>query len=88
LRSGSLQEVSYYSFAVGETFNFDVYGQGLNAGALNGSSYPISISGGIREMTPAIACLSATNCMSPYRWFNQNDTTTDADRIKARLIAY
>ena len=88
LRTGTDEEVTYYRIPQTVAFNFDVWGQSLAGGALSGAPFVISNSSTIREMTPTIACASSTSCVALYRWFDPADTTTDADRIKARALSY
>ncbi len=88
LRSGLLKEVTYYRIPVSVDYNFDIYGQSLNGGALSGAAFAVANGSSIREMTPAISCGTTTSCVDVYRWFNSGDFTTDVDRIKARLLSY
>jgi hypothetical protein len=88
-RDTGKQEVVYWTQSHGQPFNFDVYGQGIVNGVVSVKNhYTVSAQANIREMSPDIACTSTTSCTSVYRWFNTADTTTDADRTKARVITY
>lgn len=70
------------------THGTDIYARRVKPKARCSPSGDVSNGAGIREMTPAIACISSTSCVNPYRWFNPGDTESDADRIRARVPAY
>lgn len=72
----------------GVTFDYSIYGQLIANGTVSGSAYLVSGQAGIREMSAAMGCSSLSSCLVGYRWFNPFDTTTDSDRIKARLVSY
>ena len=87
-RRREVLELTYWRAAIGATFDHGVWGQTISTGAVFGAPFVISDGSGRREVTPAIACISGTSCVAPYRWFHPQDTTTNADRIKARVLTY
>ncbi|MCX5748049.1 MAG: hypothetical protein NT062_36780 [Proteobacteria bacterium] len=86
--TGRLIEATYYRSGLAEYFDFDVWGQSIDTGATAGAAVVVSSTTAVREMTSAVACLTSTSCVVPYRWFNPADSTTDVDRIKARILTY
>ena len=95
LRFDSNVELSYwaqppfwYQPSVYFDFDFGVFGESLSAGSPVGTPFVVSQTGNIREMTPAIACMSSKDCAVVYRWFDPADPQTDADQIKARTLSY
>jgi len=89
LSSPSQTEVLFYQIPPGVTFDYGVYLQSLNNGALVGGNTALATQAGVREQSPSIACgPNSLFCISVYRSFNPSDTQTGVDRIKAKTIFY
>lgn len=86
-RDARTQELVYYTSDPTDQFNYNSYGWSLVDNAPSGSAYNVSVQQFIREMTPDIACVSGTQCVSVFRQFDNNDVSK-IDRIKATMISY
>jgi hypothetical protein len=101
-RTGDAMVVTYSSRRIGEEFDHDVHARDIDIDPLDPLGDPVVVSAApavvnhpVRELAPAVNCVSPTSCQVVYQRYSdkerENAPPVDApgvDRVRGRMLTY